>query len=162
MENCIITEKFTLIPSDYYKQEYLGEIFELKETEEVKSYDLPHFNAILACAFSKENTDRKEGTEPLILSMLNSLNNIKDHNKIVINFNKELKLLHIVAAEEKKLLFANSFRCTHINTALYFLTLVCQQTMLNPQITGINVYGTLENNEEKLITTYFPKINYIK
>ena len=55
MESYIITEKFTLIPTNLYKEEYLGEIFGLEETEMVKSYNLPNHNATLACAFPKDN-----------------------------------------------------------------------------------------------------------
>ncbi len=160
MESYIITEKFTLIPTNLYKEEYLGEIFGLDETEMVKSYNLPNHNATLACAFPKDNA--KNDAVPLVLHLIESLDTVAGHNKIIINYSREDQLLSAVAAEDKRLLLANSFRCTHINTVLYFLTLICQQVMFNPQITGINVYGQLENEQERLITTYFQKLNYIQ
>ena len=159
MENYITTEKFTLIPTKWYKQEYLGEIFELKEAEVVKSYTLPSHNATLVCAFPEDNA--KKDATPLVMYLIGYLDKITDHNKIIINYNKELNLLTAVAAEGNKLLMANSFRCTHINTLLYFLTLICQQVMFNTQITCINIYGKIETEEEKLISGYFQKISYI-
>lgn len=160
MEKYIITEKFTLVPTDCYKSNYLEEIFELNEKEVIESYNLPHFNATLACAIQKNDPNKNNG--PLILFLINSLERIKDHNKLIISYNKKLNLLHIVAGEENKLLLANSFKCSHKNTMLYFITLVCQQVMFNPLISGINVYGKLEMEEEMLIKKYFQKITLLK
>ncbi len=158
MKNHFITEKFTLVPTPLYSENYLAEMFKLDKDEEIKSIGLDGYNATLAYAAKTAGDDA--GKLPVVHALIQMLNGIPDHNRIVVHYCNSKKLLHIVAAEKENLLLANTYSCTHINTLLYFLTLVCQQVMFNPQITGINLAGKLEKNEEALLLQYFQKITY--
>ena len=154
MKEYFITDKFTLVPTALCKPEYLTGLFALDRDESVQSIGLPQFNATLLYAANNIET----GKSPLIYKLIDQIESIQEHNKVIIHYSKELKILQVVAAEERKLLLANSFKCHHPNTILYYLTLVCQQVMFNPHLTKISVYGDIESQEEALIKKYFQGI----
>ena len=160
MKNHFITEKFTLVPTSIYKPELLLELYPVDNNEEIKSIDLAEHNATLV--YAAKNDGDNAGKLPLVHLLIEMLKEIHDHNRIVVNYSSNMKLLHLVAARDENLLLANTFRCTHINTLLYFLTLVCQQAMFNPQITAINLVGKLNSEDETLLLRYFQKIIYVQ
>lgn len=156
MKEYFITDKFTLVPTALSRPEYLTGLFALEKEESVQSIELPRFNATLLYAGKNGDNDKR----PLIYKLLDQIEGIQEHNKIIIHHSKELNMLQVVAAEEKKLLLANSFSCHHPNTTLYYLTLVCQQVMFNPHLTKITVCGEIGKEEEELIKRYFQGIIY--
>lgn len=152
MEHCIITEKFTLIPKHLYKPEYLGEMFTIAENETVRSIVLEKHDAVLSYASS--NNSPQEAV-PLAYQLIEAVETLNEHNKVVVSYLPERKMSYIVAMEGKKLLLANTYRTCDAKTLLYFIELVLQQVMFNPQLTRIHIYGHMEQDEVKLLEGYF-------
>ena len=159
MEHCIITEKFTLIPKHLYKPEYLGEMFTIAENETVRSIVLEKHDAVLSYA-SPDNSP--EEAVPLAYRLIKAAEMLNEHNKVVVNYLPEKKISHIVAMEGKKLLLANTYRTCDAKTLLYFIELVLQQVMFNPQLTRIHIYGHMKQDETKLVEGYFCGVETIE
>lgn len=152
------TEKFTLSPKKLRNPDYLRELFTVEEQEEIREIELPCYNAILTFAEPTAAKSRNNGDNnvyPFIYTLLNSTSKIEEYNKILIYFNRERQMTQIVAAEGEKLLLANTYKTVDFKSALYFIALVTQQTLFNPQLTKIHVYGTIEPEEESLLKTYY-------
>ncbi len=156
MESYFITEKFTIVPKPLYREEYLKEMFEFAENEEVKVLELEKYNAILS--YIAPNGDNSGNLQPLVYTLIKYAGTLKDYNKIVINYSKGHKLTHIVAMEGEKLLLANTFRTTDVKSVLYFICLVAQQVMFNPHLTKVHLYGEFEPEGVQLIEKYFAGI----
>lgn len=153
MESYFITEKFTIAPKPLYREEYLKEMFEVAENEEVKALELEKYNAVLS--FVSKKGDDAANLQPLAYVLIEYAQTLQDHNKIVINYSKEHKLTHIVAMEGEKLLLANTYRTTDVKSVLYFISLVAQQVMFNPHLTKVHVYGELDPEGVQLVEKYF-------
>lgn len=149
MDNYYITEKFTLVPQGYGKIEYLKELFTIEEDEKIFTRTVANYNATLIYAATQEDK------EPLIKVMIENLHSIKEHNKIIVHYNRSGNRTYITAAEGDKLLLANSYRTTDTKNVLYFITLVCGQIMFNPQLTTIHYMGELGEELKQLIATYY-------
>ena len=99
--------------------------------------------------------------------MINSLQYIQDHNKLIINITKEqrlgnLLLLHIVLQEGDKFILANTHNAPDFNTVLYYLLLSIKNVQLNPNQTKVYLYSTdIEKSEQLLLKQYFKGIEKI-
>ena len=159
MTNRFFTDKFTLVPTSMYRPDYLSDLFDIDQQEEIKTIEIPLFNATLAFALPKNNGSQNK--VPVIYTLLEHIKEIPEHNKIVVHYCKDSNKVQIVAAEGNNLLLANSFKCNHQNTLLYYITLVCQQVMFNPHLTRIYTDGQFEKSEEELLKRYFQGIKVI-
>ncbi len=152
--NYSFTEKFTLVPKQMANAGYLNGIFDITQNESIGSLELEQYGAVLHFAAEKQDST------PLIYHLLQHLKEIKEHNKLSVSYNKENGVIFVAAAQGEKLLLANSYKAADFTTALYYITLVAQQVMFNPQLTMVNIYGKIGAGNEDLLNTYYKGIEY--
>lgn len=176
MKQDFIITKFSIVPATEGEnltpekaREILSELFYIPANEKVMRLPLLHNTAILIyCVPEKliHNTVVAKGT-PLVYNMINSLQYIQDHNKLIINITKEqrlgnLLLLHIVLQEGDKFILANTHNAPDFNTVLYYLLLSIKNVQLNPNQTKVYLYSTdIEKSEQLLLKQYFKGIEKI-
>lgn len=165
MANYFRTVKFSIEPAEFSTWENLRNMHTIERNEELSSVDIPLYNVKLWYAVPKrlkggESTEGEKAKPlyPVIYRMINALESIASHNKVVIDYNADEGLLFVVVGEGKeKLLLVNSYRAADFATAFYFLNLAVTQAMLNPMLTSVYSTGRLLPENVALIEKYFKK-----
>lgn len=147
--NYSITDKFTLVPQHMDSPEFIKKLFGSCPDENIGHIDIAQYGAVLY--FVKED---KEAL-PIIYFLLQQLREIKEYNKVAVNFCKQKQIVFIAAAEGQKLMLVNSYKAADFTTAIYFIMLVTQQMMFNPLLTELHFYSTMDQQEKELINRYF-------
>ncbi len=126
--------KYTIVPASFFKKDnaynILSEAVQLSEEDKVKYKELPRFKAVLVYAYTDEYADT-----PVIASLLEDIQQIKEHNKIAASYADGT--VSVVIATGQKLLLANSFPALEPVTAEYFVFAAMKQFQINPQVTTI-------------------------
>lgn len=176
MEKSFITRKFTLLPSaeaeeltDTMAQKILSEIYEIPAVEKVMTLPVMKNSALLIYSVPAKLCNLSGGDKaiPLIYNLIENLQYINDHNKLIINISKETpagnnSILHIALQEGPKFILANTFDITDLNTAIYYILLSLKSVQLNPNQTRIFLLNTeLTDNECSLMRKYFKGIENI-
>lgn len=91
--------------------------------------------------------------------LIDRISSIQDNNRLLVSFTDGM--LHSVAAERERLLFANSFPAADLATAEYFIMSVTKEVMFNPEHTVLHVYGRLEDREREELSKYFSSVRQI-
>ncbi len=154
--NYSYTEKFTMVPKAMANSAYLNGIFEIGPNEEVGSQELAQYDAILY--YAQDTPDRL----PVIYRLLLSLDDSIEHNKLSVSYNREIGVVFVAAAQGKRLLIANSYRASDFTTAFYYISLVTQQVMFNPNVTLVRLLDEVGPEDEALLNSYYKGIEYIK
>ncbi len=150
-------------------REILSELFCIQANEKVMT--LPLLNGTATLLYSvPEKLIRQQGVAkitPLIYNLINCLQYIQDHNKLIINIAKESHynnniLMHIVLQEGEKFLLANTHNAPDFNTVLYYILLSLKNVQLNPSQTRIFLYSTTPESEEyALLKKYFKGVEQL-
>ena len=74
---------------------------------------------------------------------------------------EKAKQQQVVAAEQDRLLFANSFPAADLATAEYFIFSVTKEVLFNPEHTVLNIYGNVEENVKTGLGKYFTSVKII-
>ena len=100
---------------------------------------------------------------PFIASMLSCarswISSVTGNNRLLVSFTDGM--LHVVAAEQDRLLFANSFPAADLATAEYFIFSVTKEVLFNPEHTVLNIYGNVEENVKTGLGKYFASVKII-
>lgn len=161
---------YTMIPVDFYSHEtaysYLESVRELPEDAKVCALEIPGQKMFLVYATEGDNLPEPvlKSTRikryPLIYSLIDSIQTIEGNNKIIMAATEGI--VHIVAAERGRFLYANSFPAEDDITALYFITSVAQQVLFNPELTSIYIKGTISDTFRTTLGNYFNKVESVK
>lgn len=140
-----MTEKFTLVPSEFFSEETaretLSEVVLLEEGEPLSFLDVPSCQAVLVYA----------GRRPAVYDMLMSLCKIRHHNKIIASVSDDV--LSLVVAQGDRLQFCNCFKAGDFTTALYYIFMVLKKLQINPEISTL--YFTSCNVSQERLTSLF-------
>lgn len=164
------TWKYTLVPQSLFVREqlrpYLAAVRDVSEDEVVLSLDLPSRKAVMVFAvpgliysgvMSMCRNAKFFPTEYLLIDRIASLS---DNNRLIVSFTDGM--LHVVAAERDRLLFANSFPAADLATAEYFIFSVTKEVMFNPEHTVLHVFGKVEDRISSELARYFSGVRHIQ
>lgn len=161
---------YTMIPVDFYSHEtaysYLESVRELPADAQVCALEIPGQKMFLVYAIGSDNLPEpllksaRIKRYPLVYSLIDSIQTIEGNNKIILARSEEI--VHIVAAERGRFLFANSFPAKDDITALYFITSVAHQVMFNPELTSVYIKGTVTDAFCSTLENYFNKVGFVK
>lgn len=164
------TWKYTLVPSVHYEKDhqrgYLTGVRDLLEDDVALSLDMPARKAVMVFAMpgavyrGMSALSRNVRFYPLSHLLMDRLSMLEDNNRIVVSFSEGM--LHIVAAERERLLFANSFPSADLATAEYFILSVTKEVMFNPEHTVLYVYGQIPGQIKMDISRYFAGVRNIQ
>ena len=170
VELIYFTEKYSLIPEKLYKKgeelKLLTTLHKLDEFEEVNTVFLPKSEMVIIYAVNSTllNLIKRHHSNitiyPSIYIPLSLLPNIKGYNKLFFQYIGNIVTL--VAAENERIVFCNSFPSTGFNTALYFALLTLKQSQFNPELTEVYLSGNFKDYEVFDITRYFSKVKYFR
>lgn len=160
------TEKYTLIPKKYFKEDSLkdelSKLYTLDELDELYSVELPYFDAVLAYVIPNSITSpvylAQKGSKfyPVSYPLINQLHSIEDHNRLIVYFKKGS--VHVIAAQGDQLLLCNTYPAKDFNTAIYFIFLAVKEVMFNPELTTLNLFGSVSFKDYRSISRYFKEI----
>lgn len=140
-----MTEKFTLVPSEFFSEETaretLSEVVLLEEGEPLSFLDVPSCQAVLVYA----------GRRPAVYDMLMSLCKIRHHNKIIASVSDDV--LSLVVAQGDRLQFCNCFKAGDFTTALYYIFMVLKKLQINPEISTL-YFASCNVSQERLTALF--------
>ena len=142
------------------------ELGDLLEDDVALSLDMPARKAVMVFAMPGavyrgiSALSRNVRFYPLSHLLMDRLSMLEDNNRIVVSFSEGM--LHIVAAERERLLFANSFPSADLATAEYFILSVTKEVMFNPEHTVLYVYGQIPGQIKMDISRYFAGVRNIQ
>ena len=106
-------------------------------------------------------TDRSQWCfYPTAYLLIDRIASVHDNNRLIVSFTEGM--LHIVAAERDRLLFANSFPAADIATAEYFIFSVTKEVMFNPDHTVLHIYGKVEELVSAELGKYFAGVVFMQ
>ena len=153
-------ERYTLVPSNYFRQdkarEILSELFTLESSDRIKYVELPHYQAVLIFAISAEEDS---SYTPAVSDLLQVLPMVKEYNKIVVSHSNGF--LHIAVAEADRLLFCNSFPAKEFITAQYFIFATIKEFQLNPEMSTLYFREKLDIEDVENLLKYFRGVENI-
>lgn len=164
------TWKYVLVPVEYFDKSdfrrHLAGIRDISDDDTVMTLDLPSRKAVMVFAIPSAIHDglsvlsKNVKFYPLTYLLIDRLSTITDNNRLIAAFSDGV--LHIVAGERDRLLFANSFPAGDIATAEYFIFSVSKEVFFNPEHTYVYVYGNAGAFMENELGKYFAGIKYLK
>lgn len=165
----VATWKHTLVPQNRFKKdsarECLQAVRDLLPGDRVLTLDMPSHKAVMIYAVPGEIYEGISGMcrnvrfYPLSYLLIDRLSCISDNNRLVVSFSEGM--LHIVAGERNRLLFANSFPAADTATAEYFIFSVVREVLFNPEHTRLYIYGNVEDGILAELQKYFMGIGFL-
>lgn len=165
MDYYFSTSYFTLVPESLFspqiKSSYLQNLFNLETGMAAKSVKLEGTAAFMVYAYpeifdSWQQSDKN--IYPLSLYFYNRLMEMKSHNKVIMSIDRRHKITHIAAAVGNDLKLINTYNTGDFNSALYYLFLALKELQLNPALTHIRLYNTIDSQKMELLNNYFNTI----
>ena len=163
------TWKYTLVPLLLYSKDspraYLAAVRDLAEEDVVLALDMPSHKAAMVYAVPGHlykgisGLCRNVRFYPMAYVLIDRISSIQDNNRLLVSLTDGM--LHAVAAERERLLFANSFPAADLATAEYFIMSVTKEVMFNPEHTVLHVYGRLGDREREELSKYFSSVRQI-
>lgn len=172
----VFTPKFTLVPTGFFRPEnaraLLGEAVTISDEDVVGYASVPQIGAVAIFSTSvpgslsrviHETVRRTDGSKgnlvPEQYCLLQSLEDIKDYNKVVASFADGH--LYLVVAQGRTLLLCNSFEASDLTTAEYFIFMVLGKFQMNPEMTTIYFRTPLEPSDEAALYNYFQGVEVL-
>lgn len=163
------TWKYTLVPQSHYAREnsrgYLEAVRDVYPEDKVLTLDLPSRKAVMVFAIPENICDALTGLcrnirfYPTAYLLIDRVSSVEDNNRLLVSFTEGM--LHIVAAERDKLMFANSFPAADLATAEYFIFSVVKEVMFNPEHTILYIYGKVAGNVGNELRRYFAGVSFL-
>ncbi len=165
MDYYFSTSYFTLVPESLFspqsKSSYLKNLFNIESGMIAKSVRLAGTAAFMVYAcpnLFEEWQQNDKNIYPLALYFYNRLMEIENHNKVIMSIDRRHKITHIAAAVGSNLKLINTYNTGDFNSALYYLFLALKELQLNPAVTHIRLYNTIDSSKMALLKNYFNTI----
>lgn len=169
----LMTQKCALVPEPFFDpakvRDSLSEVVRLKKDDITDFIRIPEYGAVLLFSNSIGETLSKtiaqtvfttDGYQARILPEMyyitESLSHCNEYNKIVASYAD--KHLHLVIAQGKSLLLANTFEAPDFTTAEYFIFLSMKKLQLNPEISTICFRTPVSQEQEMSLYRYFKAV----
>ena len=163
------TWKYTLVPLSLFDKDnvrgYLSAVRDISKEEIVLALEMPSRKAAIVYAVpyniysSMTGLCRNVKFYPTSYVLIDRIASVADNNRLLVSFTDGM--LHIVAAERDKLLFANSFPAADIATAEYFIFSVVKEVLFNPEHTVLHIFGKVEVKTAQELCKYFAGVKHI-
>ena len=157
MGKYIFTEKFTLIPKEFFTpeqgREAMAEQFSLSESAQVHSLVLEKEGAVIV--YSAHGMPEGEVLPPFVAKLFSHARTIKEYNKVVFHYSAQRGISHIIIYAGEELKLANSFKVDSFESALYFLFLSIKGLQMNPQQCVVNVCWGIPQQGIGMISKFF-------
>ncbi|HIZ85748.1 MAG TPA: DUF3822 family protein [Candidatus Coprenecus stercoravium] len=160
------TWKYTLVPVSQFSKdsarEYLETVRDLQPDDTVHTVEVPSHKAVMVFAVPGgiysgiSALNRNVRFYPLASCLIDRLAGITDNNRLLVSFSAGM--LHVVAAERDRLLFANSFPAADLATAEYFIFSVTKEVLFNPENTCLYVFGEIKPEVRGELERYFVSV----
>lgn len=163
------TWKYTLVPMSLFNRNgaasYLAAVRDIQPDDQVMSLDMPSRKAVMVYAVPANlyggmtSLCRNVRFYPISYVLIDRISCIQDNNRLLVSFTDGM--LHVVAAERDRLLFANSFPASDMATAEYFVFSVTKEVLFNPEHTVLHVFGKLDESRVTELGRYFSSVKFI-
>lgn len=163
------TWKYTLVPIHLLSRDnvrpYLTAVREIAQDDVTLALDMPSRKAVMVYAVpgllykGMKALCRNVKFYPMSYVLIDRISSVTGNNRLLVSFTDGM--LHVVAAEQDRLLFANSFPAADLATAEYFIFSVTKEVLFNPEHTVLNIYGNVEENVKTGLGKYFASVKII-
>lgn len=158
MDKYIFTEKFTLIPEEFFTpeqgREVLVEQFSLPSDTQVHSLALEEEGAVIVYSAPQLQGDT-DILPPFVAKLLSHAKAIQEYNKVVFHYSARRGISHIIIYAGGELKLANSFKVDSFESALYFLFLSIKGLQMNPQQCVVNVCWGIPQQSIDMVSRFF-------
>lgn len=159
------TSLFALVPADFADRKscaaILRNLFSLDQTYNVMTLDIPRWGALLLYSWEKETDSAispSSSVQPLIFRQLNELAALKEHNKLIMDFDSLHKKTTLLLAEGDRLITANCYHTVDLVTAIYYMLEIMNKSQINPQQTTLHFAGKADDKELKMLRSYVKEV----
>ncbi|MBR6465854.1 MAG: DUF3822 family protein [Bacteroidales bacterium] len=158
------THLFTLVPEGFSdrknRETIFCTLFPTEKDAEVLSVPVPQYSAVLIYSWEGRNRSitPEPGVLPTVFKHLKDLSALKDHNKLIVDFDIDRKQTCILLAEGEKLIAANSYHTVDFPTAVYYMLELLSKSQINPQQTTVNLIGKADDSQLKMLKSYVKDI----
>ena len=174
MEISLLTPKCTLVPVGFFDpataREALGQVIHLTPEDEVKSVQVPQWDAVLLYSepedgrYSKIITKQDisgepEEAKPEMFHILRDLEQCREYNKILASYAEGY--LYLAIAQGNSLLLANVYAAQDFTTAEYYIFLAMKSLQLNPEVSTICWRMPIGPEEEMSLYRYFKAVELL-
>ncbi|MCI2082132.1 MAG: DUF3822 family protein [Bacteroidales bacterium] len=150
---------YTLIPSDFFVEaeaaERLSELFPNSGPHTVKYVGLPFYKAVLVYGIPVASKVSEEESFPEVYKLLMDSRLVKEHNKILVDFEPKRNEVHMVIAEGDELKMCNTFPASDFVTAEYFIFSAIRLFQFNPEMSNLYFESPLTIEEREALLEYF-------
>ena len=163
------TWKYTLVPLSLFSKgvprSYLAAVRDISEDDVVLSLDMPSRKAAMVFAVPSHIYEgvtslcRDVRFYPTAYVLIDRIASVPGNNRLLVSFSEGM--LHAVAAEQDRLLFANSFPASDMATASYFIFSVTKEVMFNPEHTVLHIFGKAEDGVAEELGSYFAGVKQL-
>jgi len=119
-----------------------------------KYIELPEYKAVLV--FDKEQDEK---AVPAVADLLHLAPTISEHNRVLATL--EGGYVHIVIADDRRLLLCNSYHASDNITAEYFIFAAIKQFQINPEVTTLFFLGETPMEIRDDLFRYFKGVELI-
>ena len=166
------TEKFTIVPDDYYdcdfKSEIINLIFETTGEIEIEEIKISEFNARLLFCIPPDFKDvtglhfkNLEITHPVKTLIENLPDNDKKF-RLITHFNKQY--FYVLLFNETNLLLSNSFAISHENDAVFYILSLLKQMSVAKHEVDLFVSGdiAIDSKLYSELQKYIPAVQVLR
>ena len=158
MDRYIYTEKFTLIPKEFYTPEQGREAlmaqFSLYGDAPVLSYELEDEGAVVVYSAPLHQAEG-EHLPPFVVKLIRHAKAVEEFNKVVLHYSVQRGISHTIIYAGEELKLVNSFKVDSFESALYFLFLSIKGLQMNPQQCVVNVCWTIPQQSIDIVSRFF-------
>lgn len=154
MDTFIDTEKYTLIPDEYYSGQDAAELLSAlhdTETSTIYSVKMPAHRAVMVYALPYGEKD----AYPSVCRMLMLLPTLNTPHKLLVRYISGI--VHVALADKDRLLLLNSYPAPDFTTALYHIFLAMREAIFEPDHTIFHWCGDISPLNLNLVSNYFEK-----
>ncbi|MBP5693145.1 MAG: DUF3822 family protein [Bacteroidales bacterium] len=158
------THLFTLVPEGFSdsktRENIFCTLFPEEKGAEVFSVPIPQYSAELIYAWEGRNgaISPEAGVLPTVAKHLKDLSCLKEHNKLILDFDIDRHQTCILLAEGDRLVSANSYRTVDFPTAVYYMLELFSKSQINPQQTTVNLIGKADDGQLQMLRSYVKDI----
>lgn len=172
----LMTPKCTLIPEHFFDptgiRQSLEDVVRISPEDQVEFIRMPKQGAVLVFSNNLGETLSRtiaqtvlteDGYQARILPemyyLLEDMEKCRDYNKIIASYADSH--LHLVIAQGKSLLLANTFKASDFITAEYFIFNALKRLQLNPEISTISFRTPVTEEQEMSLYRYFKAVEML-
>lgn len=152
MDTFIDTEKYTLVPENYFSGQDAAELLSALHdigASSIYTVKMPAHNAVMVYALPYGEKE----AYPSVCRMLALLPGITAPHKLLVRYISGM--VHVVLADKDRLLLINSYAAPDFTSALYHIFLAMREVMFEPDHTVFHWCGDVSPLDLAVVSDYF-------